>query len=405
MRGKGEGAIYRVPADLSKPLKYWTGTIELPPRGGERQRVTIRRKDKKELLSAIAEEREALKNTGHLVTKSLTVEQWFTFWMNEIAPKNVRPKTAAGYRSVVFGHIIPEIGKVKLKKLTAAHIRQVHVRMVIDKELSSTYALNAHRIMAVAFEDAIREQRATFNPTKLTKAPRISTAKQEAFDVEEAIAVLEHVAGDPLLGARWATGLLTAARRGEVLGLERDRVGDELDLSWQLQRLKLTGKEGKPDVPADFEYRHLTGGLYLTRPKSSAGWRIIPLVDPLKSIIQRHLDSTPPNEFGLVFTVNDRPIDPDRDTKNWKLVLAETGIDRDVVLHGLRHTAIDLMYLAGVPEDIIMEIVGQSTRAVTRGYKSRGKVNRARLEEAMQLLSGLFTPRDDGDSGTPAISA
>ena len=143
----------------------------------------------------------------------------------------------------------------------------------------------------------------------------------------------------------------------------------------------------------------------MTRPKSSAGWRIIPLVDPLKSIIHRHIEIMQPNAHGLLFTIDGAPIDPDRDTKNWKTVLAETGIERDVVLHGLRHTAIDLMYMAGVPEDIIMEIVGQSTRAVTRGYKSRGKVNRARLEEAMQLLSGLFIPQDDAGTETRAIGA
>ncbi|AAT89851.1 integrase [Leifsonia xyli subsp. xyli str. CTCB07] len=62
--------------------------------------------------------------------------------------------------------------------------------------------------------------------------------------------------------------------------------------------------------------------------------------------------------------------------------------DKHVRLHDLRHTTIDLLYEAGVPEDVIMEIAGQSTRSVTRGYKSRG--NQKRLTEGMLQLSALI---------------
>lgn len=392
MRGKGEGAVYRVPADRSKPLQYWTGTIELPSSSEKRRRVTVRRKNKADLLEELAELRKDLKKRGDLPTKNQTVEQWFTYWFEQVATKEVRPKTASGYKSVVFGHIIPAIGAVKLNKITDTHIRRVHDRIVIEKGLSSTYALNAHNIMSAAFKEALKSGRIGMNPVKLANRPRKAVAPQEAFDVDEAVHVLEHVSHDPIMGARWATGLLTGARRGEVIGIEVDRVTDVLDLSWQLQRLTVTDKTGKPNVPADFEYRHLTGGLYLTRPKSKAGWRIIPLVDPLKSILERHIATMEPNAWGLLFTNRGRPIDPDQDSAAWKLVLADTGVERNVVLHGLRHTAVDLLSLAGVPEDLMSQIVGHSSRLTTRGYLTKGKVNRTRLDDALNRFSALFTP-------------
>jgi hypothetical protein len=37
-------------------------------------------------------------------------------------------------------------------------------------------------------------------------------------------------------GSRIAAALFTGARQGELIGLELDRVTDELDLSWQLKR-------------------------------------------------------------------------------------------------------------------------------------------------------------------------
>lgn len=381
-RGKGEGSVYKRASD-----GLWCGSLELPSADGKRRRKTITGKSKNDVIRKLSDAKIQLRQRGDLPTAGQTVGQWLTYWLEHVAGKELRPYTVANYRTVLTNHVIPVIGKVTLDRVTPAHVRRVHAA-IIEKGLSSTYALNAHRVLSSAFTTAEREGRIHRNPAKLTAAPRKAVAPQEALTVPEAIQVLQHIANDPLMGARWATSLLTGARRGEVLGLERDRVSDVLDLSWQLQRLKLT-ENGKPDVPADFEYRHLTGGLYLTRPKSSAGWRIVPLVDPLKSILERYIEATPDNEWGLMFTRGGgRPLDPDQDSKAWRRVLSETGIEKDVVLHGLRHTAVDLLYEAGVPEALIMEIVGHSTRGVTRSYKSRG--NRKQLTEAMERMSALL---------------
>lgn len=388
MRGKGEGAVYRVPSDKTLPLQYWTGTIELPPLNGNRRRKVVRRKSKPELLAELDRLRGELATRGDLPTKSQTAEQWFTYWVEHIAAKEVRPNTLDGYRRTIVNHIIPAIGKVKLDKLTATHIRRVHDG-IIAKGLSSTTALLAHRTMSVSLKVAYREGRIGRNPAELTAAPRKARPTLKALDLPEALQLLEYASTDVQHGAWLATVLLTGARRGEVIGLERDRVTDVLDLSWQLLRLKLTTADGKPDVPADYEYRHLTGGLYLTRPKSSKSWRIIPLVDPLRTILERHMANVPNNPWGLVFTHKGRPIGPDIASSDWRDSLTAAGITKNVRLHDGRHTTVDLLYEAGVPEDIIQDIVGHSTRSTTRGYRS--PQNRKRLLAAMEQFSNLFT--------------
>ncbi|MGO3884706.1 MAG: tyrosine-type recombinase/integrase [Mycetocola sp.] len=386
MRGKGEGGIYRVPADRSKPLQYWTGTIELPSFDEKRRRKVVRRKSKPELVEELRKLRVRLEASGDLPTSSQTVEQWLNYWLKQAA-KEVRPNTIDGYRRTVENHVIPAIGKVKLDKVTATHMRQVHDG-ILAKGLSSTTALLAHRTLSVSFKMAVREGRIGINPATLVNAPRKAAVELEPLNLQEAIEFLRYSSTDEANGARWATSLLTGARRGEVLGLERDRVGDVLDLSWQLLRLKLTDTDGKPDVPADYEYRHLIGGLYLTRPKSRKSWRVIPLIDPLRSILETHIANSPENEWGLVFTANDRPIDPAIDTKRWRVALKNAGIQKNARLHDARHTAVDLLYAAGVPEDLIQEIVGHSDRATTQGYKSLR--NRERLTGAMEQFSALF---------------
>jgi integrase len=220
----------------------------------------------------------------------------------------------------------------------------------------------------------------------MVDAPLARVPNLEALELEEAIDFLRYCQSAPE-GAMWATSVLTGARRGEVLGLSRDRVSDVLDFSWQLQTY-MKDQQGRPVVPHGFDYQELDDRLYLTRPKSRAGWRVVPLVEPLRTMLVRQMQSTLEHPHGLVFSRDGRAIRPDRMSLEWPKFRAAAGVKKDVRLHDLRHTAVDLFYLAGIPEDIIVELVGHSTRMMTRSYKRRG--NDARLRHAMKQVSELF---------------
>ena len=249
--------------------------------------------------------------------------------------------------------------------------------------LSSTYVLLAHNALSVMLSAAMREGKISANPCDMVSRPRKRKLEQQALTLEQAMQLLAHLTtrADRAL---WATYLLTGARRGEILGLERDRVTDVLDLSWQLQRIT-----DIKNVPDDFEYRQVKSSLYLTRPKSQSGWRIIPLVEPLKSILALHMQDA--HDDGLVFHEDGRPWDPDRATKAWKQLMRDAWLPEDVVLHGARHTTVELLYAAKVPEDLITQIVGHSTRTMTRLYKTRLDIVRA--TEGMEQLSALLRPQ------------
>lgn len=396
MRGKGEGSVYRVPKDKSKPLQFWAAAVELPSHDGKRRRKVVRRKNKAALLAELQRLRGELEKLGDLPTSNVTVEQWFTYWLREIAARKVRPNTFDGYERTVVNHVIPAIGNTKLDKVGASTVRKVH-DAIRSKGLSSTTALLAHRVMSTSFKQAVREGRIGRNPCDLVDPPRRAAVDLEALDLDESLRLLRYLA-DKEDGALWATVLLTGARRGEVLGLEVDRVTDVIDLSWQLIRMKKTDVDGVVNAPSDYEYRHVDGGLYLTRPKSSKGWRIIPLVEPLRSIILRHIETMEPNRWGLVFPrvrynplgspKPARPYGPDLASKDWRDLLRDAGIEANSRLHDGRHTTVDLLYAAGVPEDLISELVGHSTRTMTQGYKTLR--NRERLTAAVEQFSTLF---------------
>lgn len=381
--------------------QLWVAVLELPSKGGKRRRKHVYGATVEEVKVKLKPERRTLEDRGDLPTGSPTAEWWFNYWIKNVAPTTTRPNTLVGYESVVRNHIIPALGKKKLSKLTPDDIRQVHDRILNTPKkqsapdgpkLSTSYALNAHRIMARALKIAEREGKIGRNPCDLMDAPRKRKPELETLDITEAKQVLRKAAealdapGDydpmPMLYAYY---LLTACRRGEALGLQWDRVSTYLDVNVQLQRIRDVGA-----APADYTPKHLEKNFYLVDTKTAAGNRVLPLVDPLKAMLALHSERASVSSHGLVFCHPDgTPIDPDSVTVGWQRWLARSGITgKHVRLHDLRHTTVDLLYEAHVPEDIIIEIVGHSTRMQSRSYKVRR--SDPRLTSAMEALSDLL---------------
>jgi integrase len=378
----------------------WCTSIELPPGiDGKRRRKVVCRAKKPDVINELRKIQAELAKHGNLQTNSITLEKWASHWLERIAPKDIKPRTLAGYKTVVNGYILPVLGRKTLGKISAQDVRRLHEVMAATPKdpalrdgrelpegtvmLSSTYVLLAHNALSVMLSAAMNEGKIPANPCDMVSRPRKRKLEQQALTLQQSMDLLLHLGTREDL-ALWATYLLTGARRGEIIGLEWDRVTDVLDLSWQLQRIT-----NIKDVPDDFEYRQVKSSLYLTRPKSSSGWRIIPLVEPLKSILEMHGQHK--HEDGLVFHEDGRPWDPDRVTKAWKQLMRDADLPEDVVLHGARHTTVDLLYAAKVPEDLIQAIVGHSTRAMTRSYKTRVDTDRARA--GMEALSALLRPQ------------
>lgn len=404
-RSKKEGSVYQRAAD-----NMWVASVELPSTTGKRRRKVVVAKTKTQVLAKLNALKGELRQHGDLPTEQQTLASWMDYWSTNIKAKTLRPGTMSSYRSKV-GYIKDSIGKVRLDKLTPAHVRKVHDH-VSELGLASSTALQTHAILSNALRYAEQEGRVTRNVAKLTDKPRATRTALNVLTGPDGIKILQTVADDRL-GSRWAAALLTGARQGELLGLEIDRVSDVIDLSWKLERIAWTHgcnpkcdrirgvdcPKRKLNANNTDERRHLTGGLYLSRPKTSAGWRIIPLVDPLKSIINRRIEVslTEPNPHNLVWTADPKktrhgellpldgsPIDPRIDSEAWDAILKRAGVP-DVRLHDARHTTVDLLYEAGVPEAIIREIIGHSTVSMSRSYKSKG--NRAQLSDAMRKLS------------------
>ncbi|MBH0778769.1 tyrosine-type recombinase/integrase [Nocardia bovistercoris] len=415
----------RQTGEIAKTTKVlWCIAIELDPLpNADRNRKVIRRSSRNAVIKAKNDFLNDVAAGVPVKRSSMTVEQWLTYWLPQIAKPRMRPGPYGSYRSMVKCNITPHIGTKKLTKLEPKDIRHM-LKEIRAAGLSPRTAQVAYNVLHIAMDDARREPGLGVhgNVVELVNKPRVAKANSQdaaakalptgrgrkqrsraALTSEQARKVIRVALDkrDPL-AVRWALALLTGARQGECLGITRDHVNLDtgtIDLSWALQRVPLKRKKGEPlpeqdvyavedyDIEPGFEIRPVYRGIALVRPKTDTSKRAIPLPAPLLLLLTAHLNALPPTRCGLLFVDEEgRPLSPERDRREWAQALANAGAP-DIVLHAARHTTATLLLEANVPEDVRMAIMGHSSAAAQRLYAHADTgVKRAGLAALNDLL-------------------
>lgn len=411
---RGEGAIYVHARDANgKPTRY-AGQLELGwDTDGRRRRKTVYGRTEGDVVRSMQKLRKQLMETGDLPTADITIDKWLTYWLREIASERLKPNTLRSYKTAVRQHIVPAIGRQRLNTLATQHVRQMH-RSLRDRGLSSTTALNAHRILSVALNDAVREGRVPRNVASLVRAPAKAVNKRLGLDAADAIKVLTTAATLPL-GSRWLAAFLLGVRQGERLGLRWSQVDLDqgaADVSWGLQRVTYdhgcapAGAEttcGRKQggscsqrhllIPDGMEHEILAGNLVLMRPKTERSRRVVAVIEPLRLALLRRQAEVEQERVGytvdhdLVWCRKDgAPIDPRDDWADWKALLEAAGV-RHVTGHESRHTTATLLLELGTDPRVVQELLGHTAMATTHGYQhvSLELQRRALVELGQQL--------------------
>lgn len=361
-RQRGEGSVYQRGSD-----GLWVGAADLGWVGGRRKRKSVSAKTQREAVRKLAALRREIAASGGVAVDSHTVETWMAHWLDDIAPRRVRPSTLAGYRSKARNYIVPEIGRHRLAKLTPQHVRAMD-KALAERDLSPATRLQAHAILSRALTVAHREGYVARNVAALVDPPTLKRDETEPLAVVEIAKVLAAAAGTPL-ESRWLVALMLGLRQGEALGLAWDDV--DLDAGTLTVRRALQRVKGQ--------------GLVFVDPKSRKSKRTLPLPDTLAGSLRRHRDrpDRPPSE--LVWCQWDgRPIDPRADWAAWSALLGQAGV-RHVRLHDARHVAATVLAANGVPDVIVSAILGHAHVQVTHGYQH------ASLEMMRTALASIET--------------
>lgn len=393
-RQYGTGSVYQ------RNDGRWIGTAEAGfTASGSRRRVTVSAKTEAEAKRRLKLRQREIAAGDSALKASTTLKRWALDWL-EITRRQVRPKAHIVDRTAVHRWIIPTIGHKRMDRLTPADIRKFidAVRQGDDSRNSTARAY--HGTLLRILKAAIVEGYHVPSNVLLVKRPGATVNDRQALLIDHALAVLREASYLPH-GSRWAAALLQGMRQGECLGLTWPEVGDDaLRLSWQLQALPYIDPKDRAKgfrVPDGYEARQLAGGYHLVRPKSKAGWRMIPLVPWMRDALDQWRQIAPESPHGLVWPALDGgPANPSMDRTEWYGLQGAAQIEhpagRYYTLHEARNTTATLLLELGVDESVRIAILGHSSIAVTRGYETvdLAQARRAldRVAERLQLVSG-----------------
>ena len=321
------------------------------------------------------------RNDGSYVEPTkMTVAQYLNHWLEADIDRRVAARTAARYREIVEKNIIPKLGHVPVRKLTAVHIEAFEAELQREgwvkarakqkvkegeeapiqekRGLSAQTALHVHRTLSQALGHAVRLGVLFKNPARQVKPPRPPSREIKILDKNE-ITTLLNAAKAVGLYVPVLVAVTTGMRRGELLALrwsDIDPTAALLTVNQSLERIK--GKFG------------------FKSPKTKTSRRTITLPTITVQALGRHLKEQHEARLklglgrdprGLVFARPDgQPMDADTLTKAFRRLVASAKVT-PITFHGLRHTHISHLLMEGFHAKVVSERAGHAHVNITLG--------------------------------------
>ena len=376
-RGRGEGGITK------RRDGRWMGQADLGWQDGKRRRKSLYGRTKSEVQAKL---RETLHRKAHgmpPVPEQETVGTFLRRWL-DIKKEGVRQRTWTRYEQIVRAHLLPNLDRIRLAKLTPQDVAECLRRVKVSG--SAYMARGARDVLRTALNQALRWELVSRNVAVLTDPPRHRTREITPLTPRQAGTLLAAVAGHRL-EALITVALGLGLRQGEALGLrwEEDVDLEAGTLSVQ-QTLVRAGREPR------FE-----------EPKTDRSCRTITMPGVVAAALRRHRTRQLEEQLAagpewhpsrLVFTTPiGTPIDRGRLHGTFKAILRSAGLP-DIRYHDLRHTAATLLLVQGVDLRTIMATLGHSRISQTMDlYAHMMPTLRGHAAEQMDAI---LAPKADG---------
>lgn len=176
-RGNGEGSITRRKDGLYM-ARYTVQTATGP------KRKTLYGKTRVEAAAKLS---KALTDREGGLTYDAgkqSVGEYLGRWLSDSVMDTVRQRTYERYESIVRVHLVPAIGRIKLKTLTPAHVRGLY-RAKLDGGLAPRTVLHIHRILSKALKQATDDGLIPRNAAGPVKPPQPRREEIRPLDREQ----------------------------------------------------------------------------------------------------------------------------------------------------------------------------------------------------------------------------
>ncbi len=252
-----------------------------------------------------------------------------------------KPATIRGYAAALRKYVVPALGRMKLNDVRRADVQDFADALAQDfKPNTVTNIIDSLRVL---FRRAIHLDLIALDPTEHVELDRPEKHDPRIATPVEAAALIAALPERDR--ALWATAFYAGLRRGELRAL---RVAD-IDLDARVIRVERGWDEEQGEQA----------------PKSAAGVRRVPILEPLAPILGEHLLRTDRWDDALVFgRTATEPFAPQSVRERSLRVWGEADLD-PIGLHECRHTCASVLIESKANAKALSVIMGHANIAVT----------------------------------------
>jgi integrase len=335
------------------------------PDGKERSRTFDRKVDAERFLVTV----ESDKLRGSWVDPrlgALSLEEWSARWLATLV--HVKPKTLAGYESLLRTCVLPMFGSVPLARIEQPAVA-AWVAEMRGRDLSASRTRQAFRVLSGMLDSAVQGGYLAKSPCAGIKLPRM---------VRRDAVILTAGQVDDLAEAASPYGALIyllaygGLRWGEAAALRRRRC--------DLLRGRLEVAEAVSDV---------NGHLYYGSTKTyERRWVRIPTF--LVELLARQLETVPADPEALVFIgLRGAPLRYQSFRRAiWDRAVTSAGLPEGLTPHHLRHTCASLLVAGGADPVAVQRHLGHKDVSTTLNIYAGLFPNR--LEEIAVALDTIY---------------
>jgi integrase len=314
------------------------------------------------------------------------LKDYATSWLatRRVRGKPLAPRTVALYRWQLDKHILPTLGDLQLRQLSAPLIREWNIRMTGPTGPGAITAAKCYRLLRTICGSAVADQEIARNPCAIPGAGIESSPERPTATVPQVLGLATAV------GERWRAVVLLAAfcslRMGELAALTRR----DVDVIAGTVTVRVSVAE-------------LPGGVrHLGPPKSDAGRRTVTIPEAIRPAIEEHLEAfAQPGLDGLVFVGPLGGVLRESNFVNdvWRPATLGFGLAH-LHFHDLRHTGNTLAAATGASLKELMVRMGHASPKAALRYQHATRDRDAAIAKALSELVDRSAPAVPIDSPT-----
>jgi len=341
-RTKGEGSI------VQRPDGRWMGRYTVILSDGTKKSQCIYNKDRKVVVEKMREEMAGADKGTPVLRDKRTTGEYLSYWIQNIAPNQIRPTTLAMYTCSVEKYLMPHLGGIPLTQLKPDHVRLMMNQMQ-QSGVGVRCVLAARNILSAALREALKLEYVTRNVARLVVPPKYKAPEKRVWTKEQVTHFLGSIKGHQYY-ALFLILLCYGVRKGEVLGLR----WQDVDFDNGVIRIRQTLTV----------YRKAHFG----PPKTKASERDLPLLPMVREALLKEMEDAPKYEDGLIFHSKlGKPVDPISILTTFKRQAKKAGLP-ELTIHEARHTVATLLVELSPSIKDAQVILGHSSITTTLQY-------------------------------------